>query len=796
GEPQVRQLLSRVKETALGAYANQEVPFEKLVEDLQPERDVSRTPLFQVMFVQQPPMPEWKVTGIRVKPWVLEGQTSKFEMTLSIIEQSNGRLQGWLEYNTNLFDARMMERLIGHYELLLREMAARPTERISRLSLLTNSEREKLIFGWNNTRAHYNVEACMDELFEIQASVTPDSTAVVFEDQHLSYCQLDIDASLFAAHLTSSGVEPGDLVGISMERSLEIVIALIAVLKAGAAYLPLDPNYPKDRLVFMLEDSAVRLLLTQVRLSKALPTNGLKVLCLDEGGEHSSTKSVKSFRRTGGRRSTDSLAYAIYTSGSTGKPKAVMTSHRGMCNLVLWMQYAFPLGPKDRMIQRTAFSFDASIWEFFWPLIAGATLVVASPEATVDAKILVNTLVEKQVTVLQAVQSLFQVVLEVREMQDCRSLRHVFCGGEALSPAVRDRLYNSGLEAELHNVYGPTEASMHVTNYNCPRDERERVIPVGGPIGNSRLYVLDPNLEPSPIWVPGLLHIGGACLAHGYRSRPDLTADRFVPDPHAESPGERIYRTGDLAKFREDGNIEFLGRADHQVKIRGYRIELGEIEAHLAQHPAVFQAVAIVREDTPGSKRLVAYVVLNTREAVSGNDLRNFLLTKLPEYMVPSFTVLLDQIPLMSNGKLDRTALPAPDMAGPGQGEPFVAPRNEIESELASIFREVISVDGIGVNDNFFNLGGHSLSATQVMIRIRDVFHVDISLRRLFETPTIAGLAVAIKESEPLEVDDEPIEIISNTAVDEPSPLSSMLEGLSREDLESLLAVIAARKKI
>ncbi|MGH9759299.1 MAG: non-ribosomal peptide synthetase, partial [Blastocatellia bacterium] len=418
--------MARVKETALAGYAHQDAPFEKLVEDIQPERDISRTPLFQVMFVLQPPMPSWKMTDVTVTPWVLEGKTSKFEITLSIIEQSNGRLQGWLEYNTNLFDAAMMERLIGHYETLLKSMAAAPSERVSRLPLLTKAERRKLIFDWNDAKADYGLNNCMDELVDAQVSRTPDSTAVVFEDQSLTYREVDRRAGRLAAHLTSIGVQAEELVAISMERSVEMVIAVIAVLKASAAYVPLDPAYPKDRLAFMLEDSAVKVLLTQQRLLDALPVNGLQVLCLDLSRDWD-TNQPQLPPGVSNRAGADKLAYAIYTSGSTGKPKGVMTSHRGMCNLVLWMQMAFPLGPDDRMLQRTAFSFDASIWEFFWPLISGATLVVASPEATVDGEILVRTIVEKQVTILQIVQSLFQILLEMSQMQECRSLRHVFC---------------------------------------------------------------------------------------------------------------------------------------------------------------------------------------------------------------------------------------------------------------------------------------------------------------------------------------------------------------------------------
>jgi len=802
GEPSFGELLGRVKEVALGAYANQDVPFEKLVEELQPVRDMSRSPLFQVMFVlQNAPMPAFKKGDLVMSPLVIEGVTSKFDLTLSLMEEEDGIILGWLECNTDLFDEPMMLRLIGHYETLLRGIIADPGERISRLPLLTETERRQLLVEWNDTAGDYALDHCIHELFEAQVNRTPQAAALIFESQRLTYEELNQRANKLARYLQASGIGPEILVGISMERSLEMIVALLGVLKAGGAYVPLDPTYPKERLAFMMEDADVKLVLTQSHLVQQLPDYEAPVICLDtdeDGLIQSQGSRPEDSHNLQTGVSPQNLAYVIYTSGSTGKPKGVMTSHQAMCNMILWMQSAYGMTTSDRLLQKTSFSFDASVWEFFWPLIAGATLVVAKPYGDKDGAYMVKTTAEENVTILQMVPSVLQMVVEQEGFENCRSLRHLFSGGEALSAAVCEKYFERLAEARLTNVYGPTETAMHVTIWDCERGSKQRMIPIGRPVGNTQTCVLDEQMQPVPIGVAGELYIGGVQVARGYVNRADLTAARFVPNPYGREPGERLYRTGDRVRYRTDGGIEFLGRIDDQVKIRGYRIELGEIENVLRQHPGVLEVIVMAREDVPGDKRLAAYVVPESAQELRISELRNHLMAKLPDYMIPSAFMLLEKLPLMSNGKVDRHALPAPEHTRQELEQDYVAPRNAVEEKLAAIFSEVLGVEKVGVEDSFFLLGGHSLSATQVIIRILDVLQADISLRCVFETPTVAGLALAVEQSQRQSQEDreeDRIEVISRPSTEATEPLETLLGQMSSEELQALLLEIAARKR-
>ncbi|MFP5264066.1 MAG: non-ribosomal peptide synthetase, partial [Blastocatellia bacterium] len=700
-----RELLGRVREAALGAYAHQDVPFEKLVEEMQPERDLARTPFFQVMFVMQnAPMPTLKMGEVTMSPVVIEGATSKFDLTLSIMEEADGNLSGWLEYNTHLFDEGMIERMIGHYNTLLRGIIESPDEKVSRLPMLTEAEREQLLKTFNETAGSYGNDICAHKLFEAQAERSPRALALIYEDQKLTYEELNGRADTLARYLVRAGVGPDSLVGICMERSVEMVVAILGVLKAGGAYVPLDPTYPRDRLTFMAEDAGLRVLLTQSHLSTQLPDLELTTLCMDtesgtvEAGEDGPPALGGPARR---EATPDDLAYVIYTSGSTGKPKGVMAPHSAVSNMVLWMQAAYEMTPADRLLQKTAFGFDASVWEFFWPLITGATLVIARPYAEKDGGYMVKTLREQNVTVLQLVPSLLKLLVEQEGFEECGNLRHVFCGGEALPTAVCDRFFERLPEARLTNVYGPTETTMHVTVWECHKASAERIAPIGRPVGNTQAYILDKHMQPVPIGVSGELCIGGAQVARGYLNQPGLTAERFISDPFGGRRGGRLYRTGDLARFRGDGSIEFLGRIDHQVKIRGYRIELGEIESVSRQHGAVSEVIVMAREDVPGDKRLVAYVVARARQNLKVSELRNHLSGKLPDYMVPSAFVLLDGLPLLASGKVDLKALPEPGDSRGQLEEEYVEPRNEAERAIAGVFAEVLGVEKVGVDDNF-----------------------------------------------------------------------------------------------
>jgi amino acid adenylation domain-containing protein len=740
-DPRFVELLGRVRETVLGAQANQDLPFERLVEKLQPVRDMSHSPLFQVMVaLQNTPSRELQIDGLRFCGLGVDSGHAKFDLSLDITEVQ-GALDCVYEYSTDLFDGSTIERLAKHLETLLHGIVAHPEARLSELPILTEPERHRLLIEWNATAAEYPQERCLHELFEAQVEKTPEAVAVVCEGEQLSYAALNRRANRIAHYLQGLGVGAERLVGVCLERSLELVVGLLGVLKAGGAYVPLDPSYPPERLALMLEDTQAPVLLTQARLAATLPTTAAQLLCLDRDWE---TIAKEPQGNPPSAVTPKNLAYVIYTSGSTGKPKGVMISHRAIGNHMAWMQTSFPLTEADKVLQKTPFSFDASIWEFYAPLLTGAQLVIARPGGHQDALYLTEVLAEQQVTILQLVPSLLQMLLEAGGLEHCYSLRRLFCGGEALPLALQERFFACH-GAELHNLYGPTEAAIDVTSWCCERDSRLRIAPLGRPIANTQLYLLDRHLQPVPVGVPGELYIGGVGLAWGYLERSALTAERFIPHPFSERPGERLYRTGDVARYRADGNLEFLGRVDQQVKVRGFRIELGEVEARLVEHPGVQTAVVVVREDSPGEKRLVAYVVSEAAQpAVDG--LRAYLKAVLPEYMVPGVFVFLERLPLTPNGKVDRNALPVPEVVGQLQRW-YVAPRTLTEELLVGIWAEVLGLERVGLHDHFFELGGHSLLATHVVSRLRSLFEVELPVRSVFESPTVAELAQAVERA-------------------------------------------------
>jgi amino acid adenylation domain-containing protein len=735
GHLSFRELLAQVRQSTLDAYAHQEVPFEKLVEELQPERDLSRSPLFQVMFVvQNAPMPDLVLPELKLRPMAAEGRTAKFDLTLTFTEQADS-FHTELEYNTDLYEAATARRMLGHLQTLLQSIVADPGQRISRLPMLPAEERARVLVEWNATALPRPAEARLHLMVEQQVDRTPDAPAVTYEGQTLTYRELDQRANQLAHHLLSLGVGPEIPVGVCTDRSLEMVIALLGILKAGGAYVPIDPSYPQDRLAYMVQDSRVPVLLTQQHLVERIPASSATRVCLDSQW---SQVQAHSTARPNLPLDPRGLAYIIYTSGSTGRPKGAMNFHQAICNRLLWMQEAYGLGAQDSVLQKTPFSFDVSVWEFFWTLMTGARLVVAKPGGHQDPAYLVNLIQQERITTLHFVPSMLQAFLEQPGVEQCRGIQRVICSGEALGVEHAERFHGK-LKAELHNLYGPTEAAVDVTFWECKPGDKRRSIPIGRPVSNTQMYVLDRQMNPVPVGVSGELFIGGVQPARGYWGRPELTAEKFVPDPYAAEPGARLYRTGDLARFLPEGEIEYLGRIDNQVKVRGFRIELGEVESALLQHPSVKEAVVVAREDVPGDKRLVAYLVAQPEQTLVTGDVRAALKQALPEYMVPSAMVVLDKLPLSPNGKVDRKALPAPER--PEASQEYVAPRNETERLLAQLWAEVLRVPRVGIHDNFFELGGHSLLATQVLSRVAAHFGVELPLRELFQSSTVATLA-------------------------------------------------------
>ncbi len=743
GDPTVRELLGRVREVALQSYDHQELPFERLVEELHPERSLSHAPLVHVIFsFRRGTRPSLQLPGLTLRRMVVDRRTAKFDLGLSVSEATDG-LVCEMEYSTDLFDGETIGRMLRHFQSLLEGMVADPGRRLSTLPLLSPAERRQLVVGWNDTESDYPKDRCIHELFEAEASRTPDAPAVSFEGDQLTYGALDRRANQLAHHLRRLGVGPEVPVGIALERSSELVVGLLGILKAGGAYVPLDLRYPPDRLRFLLADAGARVLVTEASLAATLAPREVQVVCLDRDRAQIATQSAEPLLNRGTARN---LAYVMYTSGSTGAPKGVAVEHRAVVRLVQGARYArFTAG--EVFLQLAPLTFDASTFELWGALLHGARLVVAPAELPSLVE-LGRLLRLERVTTLWLTAELFHQMVD-EQLEDLRGLRQLLAGGDVLSVAHVERMRQALPSCCLINGYGPTENTTFTTCHTVgPGDCSTGSVPIGRPIANTRVYVLDERLQPVPIGVRGELYTGGDGVARGYLGRADLTAERFIPDPFSGYPGTRLYRTGDLVRWRGDGNLEFLGRSDHQVKLRGYRIEPGEIEAVLARHPAVGRAVVLLRQDDPRDPHLVAYVVAQQAGGLRDGELQEFLRQRLPDYMIPSAIVLLDAIPVTPAGKVDRLALPEPSCARVEVGS-YVAPRNSVEVMLAEIWADLLQVERVGVHDNFFALGGHSLKATQVISHLRARLGVELPLRALFEAPTVAGLAALVEAPRP-----------------------------------------------
>jgi amino acid adenylation domain-containing protein len=759
--PSFKDFLLKTRETVLGAIKHQDYPFINLVENLQIKRDTSRSPIAQTGFLFQQPQnfdkfsklfagKQIKWADLNTEIFELAQQEGQEDLQLEILESDDSFICE-LKYNTDLFKPDTIQRMAGHFETLLQGIVSNPEQKISDLPILTEAEQHKILVEWNDTYEDYppsyKKDKCIHELFEEQVLKTPDAVAVVFpsakSDKQLTYAELNEKANQLAHYLQSMGVKPETLVGICVERSLEMIIGLLGILKAGGAYVPLDPEYPKDRLAFMLEDTQASILLTQVKLKNSLPENKAKLICLDTDWETISKESKENIKS---RVKADNLAYVIYTSGSKGKPKGTLLTHYNVVRLFMTTESWFHFSKEDVWTLFHSFAFDFSVWELFGALCYGGKLVIIPYLISRSPKDFYKLLQNKQVTVLNQTPSAFRQLIQVEEslpVENNLKLRLIIFGGEALEvEALRPWFERHGdKQPQLVNMYGITETTVHVTYRPLIKKDLNNLnSPIGIAISDLQLYILDKYLQPVPVRISGEMYVRGKGLARGYLNRPELTAEKFIKNPFSKDPDSRLYKTGDLARWLTDGNIEFLGRIDHQVKIRGFRIELGEIETVLSRHEEIKETVVIAREDKPEEKRLVAYIVPAKEKEISISELREFLRKKLPYYMIPSAFVILDALPLTPNGKIDRKALPAPDVDLMREHE-FTEPRNETEKAVAEIWKEILGLEKVSIYDNFFELGGTSLISHLLVIELQKKFKVNFPLKEAFVYTTIESIA-------------------------------------------------------
>ncbi|MBT7409881.1 MAG: amino acid adenylation domain-containing protein, partial [Methylococcales bacterium] len=754
-DPTVSELLLQNKNVVLDAFAHQDIPFERLVEVLNPPRYLNITPYFQAMFsLQNTPKSSISSKGIRLQSVPLASSIAKFDLTLNVSEIDD-QLQADFEYNADLFVEPTIERLSSHFNTLIKKILKEPGCRLSQIDLLSNQEKQLILHQWNKQDSLHDFKQNLHHLFEKQVLGSGDDIAVANDDLFLTYRELNEKANGLARYLLEKGVVNGDLIAICLQRSHNLVIALLAVLKTGAAYVPVDPDYPEDRIDLMLMDSQSKIIITETQTLALLPVKNIETICLDKDYQYYTHLDNSNLNIT---IDSKQLAYVIYTSGSTGKPKGVGIPHQAIVNHMLWMQDTFPLNSSDKVLQKTPFSFDASIWEFYAPLIAGAQLVIAKPRGHRDAEYLLNEIADKKVSILQTVPTLLRLMLSLPEAESkLFSIKRVFCGGETLSTELASQTTELGLQ--VINLYGPTECTIDATFAIYDETIESPNVTIGRPIANIRSYILDDFMNPVPVGVAGELYLAGVGVANGYLYRSKLNKEKFLQDPFIDNHS-MMYKTGDLVKYHEDGNIEFLGRLDDQVKLRGFRIELGEISSCLNQHPQIKESVVIVREESADNQRLMAFYVLDDDELLDISDIRNWLKKSLPDYMIPVGYQKIVKLPLLPNGKIDLKALPETDVTLFAVADKKALPRNPIEEIILEIWSNVLKLDEVGLYDNFFDIGGHSLLATRVIAQINHQFKVELPIKVLFEHSDVPSLAEIVEAQRRLNVGIKNVSIV------------------------------------
>jgi amino acid adenylation domain-containing protein len=794
-DPPVREFLKRTRSVVLDAYMHQDMPFGELVAHLRPERDLSRLPLVQVSFVflmsgEHSAIGELsasEVGGISFSPLSFDQGTARYDITFGLWETPEG-LTGHLEYNTDLFDASTMRRMATHYRTLVESVVANPDARISELPMLSEAETHQLLVEWNETQCDYAVDRTLPALFDEQVERTPEAIAVVSGDERLTYAELNKRANQLAHHLRTLGVGADVLVGVLMERSVEMIVGLLGIVKAGGAYLPLDPSHPQERISYMLEDAGVTVLLTQQSLSRKLALKGAEVVCVDSQW---SEISCRSSENPVSNSTADNLVYVIYTSGSTGQPKGVMLHHRGVVNYLSWCMKAYMTGDAQGAPVHSSVGFDLTVTSLFCPLLTGQRVVLVPEQQGIEG-LSAALAADGDFGLVKITPSHLEILSHLMPTETIEGCARVFViGGEAMKGESLSFWRRHAPTTRLINEYGPTETVVGCCVYEVPAGEvAAGAVPIGRPIANMQAYVLDELMKPLPVGVVGELYIGGAGVGRGYLNNPALTAERFVPNPYASQGGERLYRSGDMVRYLSEGDIEYVGRRDQQVKLRGFRIELGEVESALARHAGVRDVVVVVR-GVDEEKQLVAYCVPLDEAGVSSQELRAYVRAWLPEYMVPGAFVQLDALPLTPNGKIDRRALPAPDAGSGVAGADYAAARTPVEAGLVVLWGQILRVaQPVGIHDNFFELGGHSLLATQLISHVREEFEVEVPLRDFFESPTVAGLAANIEQERETPQYQLPPRIVAlprgEQSLDE---LLAELDQLSDEDAQSILAI-------